>query len=90
MFTKMNIYFTITAFLLLTILYTLKNFKTFYKLKKEEQLYLQTDYMSKIVEATMIMTVILGFMVYFRKQHKDHKHFDYLKFILGKVHCDHQ
>jgi hypothetical protein len=90
MFTKMNIYFTVTAFLLLTILYTLKNFSKFYKFKKEEQLYRQTDYMSKIVEASMIMMVILGFLVYFRKQHKDHKNFDYLKFILGKVHCDHK
>ena len=90
MFTKMNIYFTVAAFLLLTMIYTLKNFKNFYKVKKEKQLYLQTDYMSKIVEATMILTVILGFIVYFRKQGKDHKNFDYLKFILGKVHCDHK
>ena len=63
MYTKMNIYFTVAAFLLLTMLYTLKNFKNFYKVKKEKQLYLQTDYMSKIVEATMILTVILGFIV---------------------------
>lgn len=90
MFTKMNIYFTVAAFLLLTILYTLKNFSKFYKLKNEEQLYLKTDYMSKIVEATMIITVILGFIIYFKKQHKDHKNFDYFKFILGKVHCDHK
>ena len=90
MFTKMNIYFTIVAFLLLTTLYTLKNFKKFYKHKKEEQLYRETDNISRLVEASMLITVIIGFIMYFRTQHKDHKNFDYFKFILGKTHCDHK
>ena len=89
MFTKMNIYFTIAAFILLTVLYTLKNYKSYWKQEKNEKLYLYTDGISKIVEATMLITVILGFLIYFIKQHREHKKFDYLKFILGKVNCDH-
>ena len=46
-------------------------------------------WVSKIVEATMLITVILGFTIYFIKQYREHKKFDYLKFIIGKVNCDH-
>jgi len=90
MFSKMNIYFTITAFLLLASLYALKNYKTYWKQEKKDKLYHYTDEVSKMVEATMLITVILGFIIYFIKQHREHaKKFDYLKFILGKVNCDH-
>jgi hypothetical protein len=89
MFTKMNIYFTIAAFLLLATLYTLKNYKTYWKQEKNDKLYHYTDEVSKIVEASMLITVILGFIIYFIKQHREHKKFDYLKFIIGKVNCDH-
>ena len=89
MFTKMNIYFTIAAFLLLATLYTLKNYKDYWKQEKNEKLYHYTDGISKMVEDTMLITVILGFVIYFIKQHREHKNFDYLKFILGKVNCDH-
>ena len=90
MFTKMNIYFTIAAFLLLTILYTLKKYKAYYKKLKHKQLYIQTDKLSKMVESTMLLTVIVGFVQYFIFQRKDHKNFSYLKFILGKPSCDHK
>ena len=33
--------------------------------------------------------IMILFMIYFIKQHREHKKFDYLKFILGKVNCDH-
>ena len=90
MFTKMNIYFTIAAFLLLTILYTLKKYKAYYKKLKQKQLHVHTDQLSKIVEGTMLLTVIIGFFQYFLFQRKDHKNFSYLKFILGKPKCDHK
>jgi len=89
MFTKMNIYFTVLAFLLLATLYTLKNYKAYWKQEEKDELYRYTDDVSKIVETTMLITVILGFVVYFIKQHREHKKFDYLNFILGKVECDH-
>ena len=90
MFTKMNIYFTVAAFLLLTMLYTLKKYKVYYKKLKQKQLYVQTDQLSKMVEGTMLLTVIVGFIQYFIFQRKDHKNFSYLKFILGKPACDHK
>jgi hypothetical protein len=90
MFTKMNIYFTVCTFLLLTVLYTLKKYKNYYKKQKQKQNYFQTDKISKIVEGTMLMTVIIGFIQYFIVQKKDHKNFSYLKFILGKELCDHK
>jgi hypothetical protein len=90
MFTKMNIYFTVAAFLLLTMLYTLKKYKVYYKKLKQKQLYIQTDQLSKMVEGTMLLTVIVGFIQYFIFQRKDHKKFSYLKFILGKPNCDHK
>jgi len=89
MFTKMNIFFTVSAFLLLATLYTLKNYKNYLKDQKNEKQYNYIDGISKMVEATMLITVILGFILYFIKQRRDHKNFDYLKFILGKVNCDH-
>jgi len=90
MFTKMNIYFTVVAFLLLTTLYTLKNFKKFYKQEKNKEQYNRIDNISRLVEASMLITVIIGFIMYFRTQRKDHKNFDYFKFILGKTRCDHK
>ena len=90
MFTKMNIYFTVIAFLLLTILYTLKKYKAYHKKQKQKQLYLQTDQISKLVEGTMLLTVIIGFIQYFIVQKKDHKNFSYLKFLLGREECDHK
>ena len=90
MFTKMNIYFTVCTFLLLTVLYTLKKYKNYFKKQKQKQNYFQTDKISKIVEGTMLMTVIIGFIQYFIVQKKDHKSFSYLKFILGKERCDHK
>ena len=90
MFTKMNLYFTIVAFLLLAVLYTLKNFKKFYKKTNDQSLYAQTDHISKMIEGVMLITVVIGFVLYFFKQRKEHKNFKYLNFILGKVQCDHK
>ena len=72
--------------------YTLhvKKYKAYYKKLKHKQLYIQTDKLSKMVEGTMLLTVIIGFVQYFIFQRKDHKNFSYLKFILGKPQCDHK
>lgn len=89
MFTKMNIYFTITAFILLALLYVCKNFENYWKKKKNEKKLKYIVDKSKIIEKLMILTVLIGFISYFIKQHNDHKNFSFLKFILGKEHCDH-
>jgi len=38
-----------------------------------------------MVEATMLITVIVGFLIYFIKQHREHKKFDYLYWVRSTV-----
>jgi hypothetical protein len=90
MFTKMNIYFTVIVFLLLASLYVVKNFKEYWKSKKDKAKYDKTVKMGKMIEKIMIVTACIGFILYFIKQHKEHKSkFSFIKFIFGKERCDH-
>lgn len=91
-FNKMNIPFTIVTFLLLFSVLLCKNWIDYYDETDKEKNKEQIDKLNKISNyllLTIIVTIILGFLFYFRKQYSEHhKNFHFLTFLFGKVKCD--
>jgi Ca2+/Na+ antiporter len=94
MFTKMNVKFTISAFMLLGVLLILKNYVDYYKThndknkNKDKIKYLQR--VSTIVMTILITITIIGFLKYLTRQKAEHKdNFSYTKFFIGTTTCDH-
>lgn len=91
-FNKMSIPFTIVFFFLLFSVLVCKNWLDYYKANDKEKNKEQIDNLdniSKYLLLSSIVTIILGFLFYFRKQYSEHhKNFDFLTFLFGKVHCD--
>jgi len=91
-FNKMSIPFTIVTFFLLFSVLICKNWIDYYnandKEKNKEQID-NLDNISKYLLLSTIITIILGFLFYFRKQYSEHhKNFHFLTFLFGKVKCD--
>lgn len=91
-FNKMSIHFTVITFVLLFLTLVCKNWIDYYNANDKEK---NKDYIHKIdilsqyLLLSSIITIIIGFLLYFRKQYSEHyKNFNFLTFIIGKVHCD--
>ena len=94
MFTKLTVPFTIIVFCLLTIILICKHYISYYTAIDT------TEHLSKIstienisstLVNTTIGTLIIGVLLYLRKQYKDHKStFSTIKFIFGDNTCDSQ
>lgn len=88
-FNKMSIQFTLFSFLLLTIKLVIYNYIDYFK-KTGNIAYnqgLESTY--NILLYLNVFTIIIGFILYFRKQYKEHsKGFSIIKFLFGVSVCD--
>ena len=89
MFTKMNVYFTIATFLLLSILYGIGNFQSYYRQNNQPDKDEEFEKISLLLEKIMLVTVFAGLLYYLIRQTREHKKFSILKFLLGRTRCDH-
>ena len=88
MLTKMNIYFTLITFIILTTIFILENYIIYYKKNKNNIHKNLKDIQNKLIY-TLGGIIVLGFSLYFIKQKNDHKkNWNTLKFIFGVVKCD--
>lgn len=91
MFNKMEMFFTAMVVAMLTILLVCKNYITYYQKEDEEKhkeiintLSLTMDYLF----SGIMLTTIVGFGMYFKKQHTDYfSTFSYSTFLFGKPKC---
>ena len=90
LFTKMNIYFTITCFVLLFIIYVSFVYIDYYnkdKKKNKNKIEQIRKIQPMLYKLTGIL-IIVGFVTYFRKQYADHaKTWSTFKFIFGVTKC---
>lgn len=92
LFSKMNLYFTVISFSLLTILYVLNDFNSYYTENNDENKNDENiEIIKKIEKALYIilpLTILSGVFIYFIKQQKDKgKLWDTSKFIFGISKC---
>jgi hypothetical protein len=89
LFTKMNLNFTILAFLLLLAIYILGEYKTYYESTNNKKMMVRIEHYKQILSKSVILLVVLGFVIYFMKQYQDHKKdFSTLKYLFGVKNCD--
>ena len=90
LFTKMNIYFTITCFVLLFIIYISFVYIDYYnqdKLKHKHRIE-QIRKIQPMLYKLVGILIIVGFVIYFKKQYTDHaKTWSTFKFIFGITKC---
>jgi hypothetical protein len=91
-FTKMDILFTVFSFSILLLLYIINNYKEYFKQEHHEDSEKKikfVDQIEDIAETILIVSIILGFLVYFFKQIRDKgwNNFKYSKFFLGAPKC---
>lgn len=91
MFNKMNISFTLVVLAMLAMLLLCNNYIAYYKHddseKNKEVIETLTTFMDYTTNIS-ILTTILGFGLYFKKQHADYIHdFSYTKFLFGTTKC---
>lgn len=88
-FNKMSLLFTLTAFALLTIKLVLFNYIDYYKKKgKNEDKIVQLESTYNHLFNANIGVVIVGFLLYLKKQYKEHyKNFNVVTFLFGSVKC---
>tara|TARA_Y100000748_G_C15324430_1_gene421415 strand:- start:19 stop:531 length:513 start_codon:yes stop_codon:yes gene_type:complete len=88
LFTKMNLNFTILAFLLLLAIYILGEYKTYYKSTNNKEMMNKMEHYKQLLTKGVIILVVLGFVLYFMKQYQDHKKdFSMLKYLFGVKNC---
>ena len=95
LFTKMNLFFTIFVFILLAVYYMINLYIEFYSSLSEKE---PLNYLEKINKLTeikgfilncVIISILVGFMLYFKKQYGDHsKKWSTSKFIFGVRNCN--
>ena len=91
-FSKTSLYFSKVIMFLLATLLICKDYITYYKsfnlIKYDDTIaYLSNAFNYGIY--VIILTTIIGFIIYFKKQYRDHyKTFSILTFLLGTVTCD--
>ena len=91
MFNKMEMFFTAMVVAMLTILLICKNYITYYTSQDDKKhkeiistLSLTIDYLF----SGIMLTTIIGFGMYFKKQHNDYfSTFSYSKFLFGTPKC---
>jgi len=91
MFNKMEMFFTAIVLAMLTILLICKNYITYYQKEDKEKhkeiintLTLTMDYLF----SSIMLTTIVGFGMYFKKQHTDYfSTFSYSTFLFGTPKC---
>jgi hypothetical protein len=90
LFTKMNIYFTISVFILLGINYILSTYVKYYEKQEieEARIDLFKDYQKKLTIGAAVL-VITGFTLYANEKYKEYgKGFSLKTFMFGVLTCD--
>lgn len=90
LFTKMNIYFTISVFILLGINYVISTYVKYYEKQgiEEERIDLFKDYQKKLTIGAAVL-VITGFTLYANEKYKEYgKNFSLKTFMFGVLTCD--
>ena len=97
LFTKMSLTFTIIAFVLLGCIYIIQSFILYYEEQcknesKNQEKYKETiqkfHSLEKITTTLVIVTIVIGFLLYFTKQYKDYyKTWSTMNFIFGVNKC---
>ena len=86
MFNKMDLSFTITAFLLLVTVYIIDNYNQYYKIQKKN-----TEKLDKIQQGIYILIAVLtvlGFSIYLSNKYVEYKDvWSNVDFIFGKNSC---
>lgn len=89
LFTKMDINFTILAFLLLLTIYILGEYKKYYEKNNNKKMMDIIEKYKQLLIKSVILLVVLGFVIYFIKQYQDHKKdFSVLKYLFGVKTCE--
>ena len=90
MFTRMNLFFTIIVFILLIIAYLINmQIKYLKENKPNDKNIKYLDIIHKKIYIVIFFTILLGFIMYFIKQRKEHKkNWSSIKFIFGRTKCD--
>ena len=87
---RLNIYFTVLAFILIFMLFVLVQYRDYTTHhKKDKQLVEQTNKIITINEILLLATIVIGFIYYAfvqKKQHRDK--FSTYTFLMGKHKCD--
>ena len=91
---KQTIHFTITIFLLLVSLYIIHNYIDYVEDKKNhsenKELHDKLNQYSIYIKYTLVAVSLIGFVLYFIKERKEHKkNYSLLKFFFGSNKCDH-
>ena len=90
MFTRTNIWFASTTFVLLAVLYILETFISYHMKEKDgkERVAMLETYKARLMYVTASITVV-GFLMYLHKQYKEQRNFNMLTFVFGKSVCKH-
>ena len=91
LFTRMSLNFTIVVFILLAINYSIWNYIDYFKYKEDDKYYKTIDRLNEIqktIYSIIIVTILIGFTLYFKKQYKTYKKdWSTSKFIFGVKKC---
>ena len=90
MFTKMNIQFTIGVFLLLVCTYVNSTFITYYKktTPSETEHITNLESIEQILYVLSVILILIGFALYYRKQHNDYiQTWNTMSFLFGVNKC---
>jgi hypothetical protein len=94
MFTKMNRFFTVLVFGILSLMYLTSTFVSYYEGLDEKEREKYASFISMYHQSTSYVLygiggiTLIGFGLYFQKQYKEHrKHWNTMTFIMGKPSC---
>lgn len=91
MFNKMELFFTGMVVAMLVVLLICKDYITYYSKQNDEKYKKSIDTLSRTVDSLfygITLTTIIGFGMYFKKQHNDYfSTFSYSKFLFGTPKC---
>tara|TARA_B100000902_G_C26955523_1_gene737963 strand:- start:28 stop:576 length:549 start_codon:yes stop_codon:yes gene_type:complete len=92
LFTRMNLQFTIIVFILLGLNYIIHLYIDYYDSLNNRNYIEKSEELNKIknyIYAIIIVLILVGFILYFRKQYKEHyKNWSTAKFIFGVRKCN--
>ena len=87
----MNIYFTITVFLLLATNYVIWNYIDYFKSQKDDKLKTKIDKLTKLqnyIFYILIILIAIGFILYTKEQYSVYKkNWSIPKFLFGTKKC---
>ena len=89
-FNKMSLTFTIISFILLATILICKDFIDYYEANEPDSDKAKNlkDFVSNVFIINIVL-IIIGFLLYFSKQYKEHyKNFSLPVFLFGKTKCD--